>query len=82
MKGEKNMPDWKEANRRIEQAVVEGYKKIEDGAVNGYKKIEDGAVNGYKKIEDKFIARFLAKEGETIQQARDIFGRENVDFLD
>lgn len=64
------MSKLKEANKKIETAVVEGYKKIEDGVVGGYKKIEDGVVGGYKKIEDKFIDKFLAKDGETTEEAR------------
>ena len=29
--------------------LVEANKKIEEGVVNGYKKIEEGVVGGYKK---------------------------------
>jgi len=38
--------------------------------VDGYKKIESGVVESYTKIEDRFIDTFLAKEGETVEQAR------------
>lgn len=64
------MSTFKESNKKIEEAVTGGYKKIEDGVVSGYKKIEDGVVSGYKKVEDKFIGRFLAEEGESVEQAR------------
>lgn len=40
---------------------AETNKKIEDAVVEGYQKIEDGVVGGYKKIEDKFIDTFLAR---------------------
>ena len=46
-------------------------KKIEDAVVEGYQKIEDGVVGGYKKIEDKFIDTFLSRSGETVEEARE-----------
>lgn len=64
------MSKIKEANKKIETAVVDGYKKIEDGVVFGYKKIEDGVVSSYKKVEDKFIDTFLAENGESTEDAR------------
>ena len=45
-------------------------KKIEDTVVNGYKKVEKTVVGGYKKIEDKFVDKFLKKDGETIEEAK------------
>ena len=53
------MSKFKEANKKIEEAVTDGYQKI-----------EDGVVTGFKKIEDKFIDTFLAEEGETTEEAR------------
>ena len=74
------MSNFKEANKKIENAVVDGYKKIEDGVVSGYKKIEDGVVSGYKKIEDTFIDKFLAKDGESTEEARErITGKEDAE---
>ena len=64
------MSKFKEANKKIESAVVGSYKKIEDAVVGGYKKIEYSAVSGYKKIEDRFIDTFLAEDGETTEEAR------------
>ena len=58
-----------EANERIAEGVVSGYKKIEDGVVSGYKKIEEGAVGGFNKIADKFVDNFLTKEGESVEEA-------------
>ena len=54
------MSKFKEANKKIEAAVTDGYKAI-----------EDGVVSGYKKVEDKFIDTFLAEEGETTEQAKE-----------
>ncbi|MEE0775495.1 MAG: hypothetical protein U0M15_00335 [Bacillota bacterium] len=45
-------------------------KKIENTVVNGYKKIEDTVVSRYKKIEDKFVDTFLAEDGETTEEAK------------
>ena len=59
-----------QANEKIADAVVDGYKKIENAAVNGYKKVENGVVNAYKKVEDGFVDKFLTHEGETVVEAK------------
>ena len=56
---------------KIESGVVEGYKKIEDGVVSGYKKIEEGAVEGFNKVTDKIVGNVFAKEGETVEEAKE-----------
>lgn len=66
-----------EANEKIAEAVTDGYKKIEKGVVDGYKKIEQGVVGGYTKIEDKFIATYLTKDGETVEEAKARIKKEN-----
>lgn len=65
-----------EANEKIAENVVGGYKKIEEGVVGGYKKIEDGAVAGFNKIADKFVDNFLTKEGETVEEAKERLATE------
>ncbi len=60
-----------ETNEKIAEAVTDSYKKIEKGVVDGYKKIEQGVVAGYTKMEDKFVATYLAKEGETVEEAKE-----------
>ena len=45
-------------------------EKISDSVVEGYKKIEDGVVTGYKKVENAFVNTFLAKEGESVEDAK------------
>lgn len=76
-----------EANKKIEEGVVNGYKKIEEGVVGGYKKIEEGVVSGYKKMEegavegfnkisDKFVDKFFTKEGETVEEAKERMAAE------
>lgn len=59
-----------EANEKIAEAVVSGYKKIEDGVVEGYKKIEKGAVEGFEKVTDKCVEKLFAKEGESVEDAK------------
>ncbi|MDE7178594.1 MAG: hypothetical protein K2O59_12355 [Lachnospiraceae bacterium] len=59
-----------EANEKIAEGVVGGYKKIENGVVSGYKKIEEGAVGGFNKIADKFVDNFLTREGESVEEAK------------
>ena len=61
---------------KIENAVVDGYKKIEDGVVDSYKKIEETVVDNYKKVEDGFVGKFIAKEGETVEEAKERIARE------
>jgi len=41
---------------------METNKKIEKAVVTGYKAIEDGVVEGYKKIENKFVESFLTPD--------------------
>lgn len=58
------------ANEKIAEKVVGAYKMIEEGVVGGYKKIEEGAVNGFTKISDSFVAEFLTKDGESVEEAK------------
>lgn len=39
--------------------------------VSGYKKIETGVVEGFQKVSDKFVDKFLTKEGETVEEAKE-----------
>ena len=59
-----------EANEKIAEAVVGGYKKIENGVVGGYMKIETGAVKGFEKVTDKCVEKLFAKEGESVEDAK------------
>ena len=45
-------------------------EKIAGGVVEGYKKIGDGVVTGYKKVENAFVNTFMAKEGESAEEAK------------
>jgi len=70
--GGKNMAKSKlvTANKKVAEAVTEGYKKIEKGVVDGYERIEKGVVAGYEKLEDKFVDQFLTRDGETLEEAK------------
>ena len=70
------MSKFVEANEKIAEGVVKGYKKIEDGVVGGYKKIEDGAVGGFRKISDFFIKKFFSRKGETVEETRNRLRRK------
>lgn len=50
--------------------LVNANQKIEEKVVKTYKKIEDGAVGSFTKISDKFIDKYLAKNGETTDEAK------------
>jgi hypothetical protein len=54
-----------QTQKKIETAVVGGYKAVETGVVSGYKAVENGVVSGYKKIEDKFVHTFLTPAEDT-----------------
>ncbi len=64
------MSKFVEANEKIAEAMVAGYKKIETGVVEGYKKIETGAVEGFGKVTDKCVEVLFAKEGESVEDAK------------
>ncbi len=64
------MSKFMEANEKIAEAVVAGYKKIETGVVDGYKKIETGAVEGFGKVTDKCVEVLFAKKGESVEDAK------------
>lgn len=65
------MSKFVEANEKIAEGVVKGYKKIEDGVVGSYKKIETGVVEGFGKVTDKCVEVLFAKEGESVEDAKE-----------
>ena len=64
------MSKFVEANEKIAEDVVKGYKKIEDGVVGSYKKIETGVVEGFGKVTDKCVGVLFAKDGESVEDAK------------
>ena len=65
--------------KKIEGGVVEGFTNIVDKA-SGAMLNEDGSlktgkvgeavVGAYKKVEDAFVNTFIAKEGESVEDAK------------
>jgi len=64
------MSKFVEANEKIAEGVVRGYRKIETGVVTGYKKIETGVVEGFGKVTDACVKTLFAKEGESVVDAK------------
>lgn len=56
---------WKRTNEKIEKKVVDGYKRIEDAVVGGFEKVSDG-----------FVGRLFAREGESVEQAKERLARQ------
>lgn len=50
--------------------LVQANEKVADAVVGGYKKIEEGVVGTYKKLEDSFVDKFLTRDGETVEDAK------------
>ncbi len=65
-----------QANEKIAENVVKGYKAIETSVVEGYKKIEHGVVDGFTRLEDRFVDRYLTRDGETVEEARERLKKE------
>lgn len=51
--------------------LVKANEKIAERVVGTYQKIEDTVVSGYTKIEDAFVDRYLTKDGETVEEAKE-----------
>ena len=49
---------------------VQANEKITEGVVKGYKKIENGVVEGFGKVVDKCVEVLFAKEGESVEDAK------------
>lgn len=45
-------------------------EKIANGVVNGYKKIENGVVEAFGKVTDKCVEKLFAKKGESVEDAK------------
>ena len=57
-------------SKKIEETVVDTYKAIEEGVVGACKAVEDSVVGAYQKVEDAFVEKFVAKPGETVDDAK------------
>ncbi|MGM9587661.1 MAG: hypothetical protein ACI3VA_09265 [Candidatus Limivicinus sp.] len=50
--------------------LVEANEKIAEAVVGGYKKIETGVVEGFEKVTDKCVEKLFAREGESVEDAK------------
>ena len=57
--------------------LVKVNENIEEKVIGTYKKIEDTVVGGYTKIEDTFVDRYLTKDGETVEEAKERLKQEH-----
>ena len=70
--------------KKIEEGAVEGFKRADNGriekisnAVTGaYQKIEDTVTGTFSKMADSFVEKHLAKEGETVEEAKERIAKE------
>lgn len=51
--------------------IMDTYTKIEKAVTGTYAKIENAFVSAYKRVEDAFVAKVLARNGESIEQAKE-----------
>lgn len=76
---------------KIENGVVNGVKEIaenacefekvaENIAVGTYKIIEETVVDGFTTISDAFIEKYLMKEGETLEEAKERINKEQEEL--
>ena len=59
--------------------IADTNDKIAEKVVGGYKAVENAVTGGYKKIEDKFVDKFLCKDGETIEEAKERIEQEQAE---
>lgn len=71
-----------EVAHMVEEELVEDYKKLETGVVEGYHKVEEGVVGGFNKIADGFVDKFLKKDGETVEEARERLAQKQEQRLE
>ncbi len=65
--------------KQIENGVVTGFQKISDGFTGAVLdeegnlktgKVGEAVVGAYKKVENAFVNTFMAKEGESVEEAK------------
>lgn len=56
--------------------IVKANEKIAEKVTGGFKKISDTVVGGYTKIEDAFVDRYLTRDGETVEEAKERIKKE------
>ncbi|HIS50332.1 MAG TPA: hypothetical protein IAA80_07495 [Candidatus Gallacutalibacter pullistercoris] len=57
--------------------LIKTNEKIAEKATSAFEKIESTVVGGYTKIEDAFVNHYLAKDGESVSQAKERLRQEH-----
>ena len=60
----------------MKSKIVEANEKIAEDV----QKIQDGVVNEFSKIEDSFISRYLLREGESLDEAKERLKKEEQEI--
>lgn len=50
--------------------LVKANEKIAEKVTSAFEKIEDSVTGGYTKIEDAFVDRYLTRDGESVEEAK------------
>ena len=58
--------------------LVQANEKIAEKVTGAFGKIENTVVGGYTKIEDAFVDHYLAKDGETIEEAKERLKKQSL----
>ena len=64
----------------MKSKIVEANEKIAEDVMTGFQKIQDGVVNEFSKIEDSFISRYLLREEESLDEAKERLKREEQEI--
>lgn len=56
--------------------LVKANEQISETVTAAFEAIQGTVVGGYTKIEDAFVERYLTKEGETLQEAKERLKKE------
>lgn len=57
--------------------LVQANQKIAEAVTGTFDKVRDTVVDGYTRIEDAFVDRYLTRDGETVEQAKERLNREH-----
>ena len=68
--------ELREEKEMAKSKIVKANEKIAETVTGGFKKISDTVVGGYTKIEDAFVDRYLTKDGETVEEAKERLKKE------
>lgn len=65
-----------QANKKLADNLTSGFEKMSKSVTGGFEKISDSVTKGYTSIEDAFVDRYLTRDGETVQEAKERLKRQ------